>query len=175
MNNHMQRLLKKFSGGQKFLICVFGLYLATLLFKPVIMLNALTYFGDMATKVIPILILVFIVLFLTNLFLNPARIKKHLGKKSGVRGWLYAMVAGIVITGPPYVLYPMLGELKKNGARVGLLAAMLYNRNVKIYFIPAIIYYFGLRYTIVLSSYILFFSLLNGKLVELFVKEEIVW
>jgi len=65
----------------------------------------------------------------------------------------------------------MFGELKKHGARTALLATILYNRNVKIHFVPAIIYYFGIRYTVVLSIYILLFSLLNGKLIELLIDE----
>lgn len=45
----------------------------------------------------------------------------------------------------------MLGHLKRQGARNALLATMLYNRNVKIYFLPAIVYYFGIRYAVVPS------------------------
>jgi len=66
----------------------------------------------------------------------------------------------------------MLGELKKHGARNGLIAAMLYNRNVKIYFLPAIIYYFNLRYAVILSIYIILFSILNGILLEFIVSEN---
>ena len=94
-----------------------------------------------------------------------------MGKDSGLKGWFYDLIGGIIISGPPYVLYPMLGELQDNGARNGLIAAILYNRNVKIHFLPAMIYYFGMRYTVVLSIYILLFSLLNGKLLEIIVGE----
>jgi len=161
----------KLSGRMKFLLLTLGAYGATALVEPGVTLNALRYFAVMLSKVIPILLLVFVILFLTNVFLNPERIRKHLGIDSGVRGWFYAIIGGIVISGPPYVLYPMLGELKKHGARNALLATMLYNRNVKIYFLPAIIYYFGIRYAVVLSVYIILFSLLNGKCLEMLVKE----
>jgi len=147
------------------------LYGIMALFNPAVTLDALSYFGVMFSKVLPVLGLVFIVLFCTNLFLNPERIRKHLGTDSGLRGWFYAIIGGIIISGPPYVLYPMLGELRRHGARNALLATILYNRNVKIHFIPAMIYYFGIRYTVVLSLYILLFSILNGKLLELLVDE----
>ncbi len=173
MKSHDRHLTIKLSGRMKFLFFTIGLYGVIAQFNSAVTLNALSYFAGMLTKVLPVLALVFIVLLLTNMFLNPDRIRKHLGAESGLRGWLYAIVGGVFISGPPYVLFPMLAELKKHGARSGLLAAMLYNRNVKIYFIPAIIYYFGLRYTVVLSSYIIFFSLLNGKLVEFFVKDGV--
>jgi hypothetical protein len=93
------------------------------------------------------------------MLLSPSKINKHLGKNSGVKGWLYAIAGGIFISGPPYILYPMLGELKKHGARNGLLAAML-------------IYYFNLRYAVILSIYIILFSILNGILLEFIVSEN---
>ena len=159
------------SGRMKFFLATLVLYGIVAIFNPAVVLAALQYFGVMLSKVLPVLGLVFIILFLTNLFLNPARIRKHLGVESGLRGWFYAIIGGIFISGPPYVLYPMLGELQQHGARNALLATMLYNRNVKIHFLPALIYYFGVQYTIVLSVYILLFSLLNGKLLELLVGE----
>ncbi|MBU0486163.1 MAG: permease [Proteobacteria bacterium] len=163
--------LSKLNGRIKFLIFMLGLYVIIALFNPALTINALNYFIVILAKIMPILGLVFIILFGTNLFLNPEKIRKHLGTDSGLRGWFYAIIDGIIISGPPYVLYPMLGELKNHGARNALIATILYNRNVKIHFVPAMIYYFGIRYTIVLSVYILLFSLLNGKLVELLVDE----
>jgi len=159
------------SGRLKFLIFTLALYGAAELVDPALALAALKYFTVILAKVVPVLALVFVVLFLTNLFLKPERIRRHLGAESGLRGWFYAVVGGIFISGPPYVLYPMLGELQKHGARNALIATMLYNRNVKIHFLPAIIYYFGLLYTVVLSVYILLFSLVNGKMLEMLVKE----
>ena len=35
-------------------------------------------------------------------------------------------------------------------------------------FIPVMIYYFGLEFTLILSVYIVLFSIVNGKIVELF-------
>ncbi|MBW2540150.1 MAG: hypothetical protein JRE27_11165 [Deltaproteobacteria bacterium] len=77
----------------------------------------------------------------------------------------------MLVSGPPYVLYPLLGELKKRGMTNSLLAVFLYNRNVKIPFIPAMIYYFGLKFTIILSVYIIIFSIMNGKIMEALTKE----
>ncbi len=164
--------MSKVSGRIKFLIIILLVYLIVGLINHTLYLNAIRYFVGMLPKVLPILTLVFIILFFTNMLLSPSKIDKHLGKDSGVKGWLYAIAGGIFISGPPYILYPMLGELKKHGARNGLLAAMLYNRNVKIYFLPAIIYYFNLRYAIILSIYIILFSILNGILLEFIVSEN---
>ena len=168
----MKYILSKVSGRTKFLIVILLAYIIVGLINPTLSLNALRYFVGMLPKVLPVLALVFIILFFTNMLLSPSKINKHLGKNSGVRGWLYAIAGGIFISGPPYILYPILGELKKHGARNGLLATMLYNRNVKIYFLPAIIYYFNLRYAVILSIYIILFSILNGILLEFIVGED---
>lgn len=165
-------MTKKLSGRVKFLICVLILYGITAFFDPDTVTSSLAYFRSMLIKVIPVLGLVFIFLFLVNLFVSPDWIKTNIGEKSGVKGWLYAVIGGILISGPPYIIYPMLGEMKKQGARSGLLAAVLYNRNVKPQFLPAMVYYFGLRYTVILSVYIILFSLLSGKVLEFFVPKD---
>lgn len=162
----------RISGRFSFLFVILVCYAVCGLVEPTLTGNALLYFLSMLRKVIPILAMVFVTMILVNTFLDPRRIQQHLGTESGVRGWFYAVLAGIVISGPPFVLYPMLGDLQRHGARNALLATMLYNRNVKIQFLPAMVYYFGLHYTVILSVYIIVFSLLNGKLLEFFVCNE---
>ncbi|MDF1577825.1 MAG: hypothetical protein RQ753_05990 [Desulfurivibrionaceae bacterium] len=153
------------AGRWKFLLLMLAVYPVVGFLNPDLAGQALAGFKSMVMKVIPILGLVFIALFAVNLLLNPERIKKHLGRDSGIMGWFYAVIGGILISGPPYVLYPMLGEFKRLGVRNSLIAVYLYNRNVKIPFLPVMAYYFGLRYTVVVSVLIILFSLLNGLLV----------
>jgi len=152
----------KLAGRWKFLLLMVGTYLLVGWLDPLLVRAALVGFRGMFFKVLPILGVVFVALLLVNLLLKPERIRKHLGKDSGAKGWLYAVLGGILISGPPYVLYPMLGEFKKHGARNALIAVFLYNRNVKIPFLPVMAYYFGLRYTVIVSGLIVCFSLLNG-------------
>jgi len=156
---------RQLPGRWKFLLLMLATYLLVGWLDPVLVRAALTGFQGMFLKVMPILGVVFVALLLVNLLLNPERIRKHLGRDSGLKGWLYAVLGGILISGPPYVLYPMLGEFKKHGARNALIAVFLYNRNVKIPFLPMMAYYFGLRYTVIVSLLIILFSLLNGLLI----------
>lgn len=151
-------------GRWKFLLLMLGVYLVVAMIDPVLIQSSLNGFMRMFLKVLPILGVVFVALLLVNLFLNPDRIKRHLGQESGLKGWFFAVVGGILISGPPYVLYPMLGEFKKHGARNDLIAVFLYNRNVKIPFLPVMAYYFGLRFTVIVSMLIILFSLFNGLL-----------
>ena len=163
---------KRLSGRLKFLLLVAAAYLLAGLIKPALIGEALAGFGAMALKVVPILLLVFVILFLLNLFLRPELLSRHLGTESGLKGWFWAIAAGILISGPPFVLYPMLGEFRKQGVRPALLAVFLYNRNVKIPFLPVMAYYFGLTYTIIVSAYIIVFSVISGKLIEMLVENN---
>jgi uncharacterized membrane protein YraQ (UPF0718 family) len=161
---------RRLAGRYRFLLLVLALYLLAGLLDPGLVRLALIGFATMMLRVLPLLALVFLVLFTVNLFLKPERLRQHLGAESGLRGWLWAIIAGIFISGPPYVLYPMLEDFRKQGVRSALLAVFLYNRNVKIQYLPAMAYYFGLRYTVVLSVYIILFSIISGKLVEIMVE-----
>ncbi len=155
----------RISGGIKFLIIVLLIYSAIALLDFSVAKEAFLGFLLMFVKIIPVLVLVFIVMVLVNLYFTKERIGKYLGAESGIKGWLYAIISGILVSGPPYVLFPLLGELRKEGMRNSLLAVFLYNRNVKIPFLPVMVYYFGLGFTIILSLYIVIFSVLNGKII----------
>lgn len=155
-----------------FLGIVVLLYFAVYLFQPQHTIDALVGFWSMAKKVVPVLVFVFILLVFFHKYIKPDMVRRLLGKDSGIRGWLLAVIGGILMMGPPYILYPMLAEMRKMGARDGLLAVFLYNRNVKIPFLPVMILCFGLRYSLILSIFIIIFSIINGILVEWFMKSK---
>jgi len=165
-NNIKNKPKKKNSGGIKFFLIALIVYGISFLFNAEITKTAFANFLQMIWKIIPILMVVFFFMVLINLYFTEERIKKYFGRQSGVKSWIYAIISGILISGPPYILYPLLGELKKHGMKNSLLAVFLYNRNVKIPFIPVMIYYFGLGFTVIMSFYIIAFSILNGVLVE---------
>ncbi len=161
-----ERRSGKLPGRYIFLIIVLAAYGICAVFSQDLVLEALHGFYQMALKVIPILAFVFVLLVLSDMFLQPEGIERYLGKDSGLKGWFFAIIGGVLIMGPPYVLYPMLAKLRAMGAREGLVAVFLYNRNVKIPFLPAMVVYLGLNYTFVLSVYISIFSVINGLLIE---------
>jgi uncharacterized membrane protein YraQ (UPF0718 family) len=168
IKDRVKRMKKiRVSATVKFLITVCVIYLVASFFDPRLVGEAVINTGETFIKIVPILALVFGVIYLINRYLDVSKLQKHIGKDSGLRGWLYAAVAGILISGPPYVLYPLFGDLQKKGMRNALVAVLLYNRNVKIPFIPVMIYYFGTAFTVIVSVYIILFSFVNGWLVEL--------
>lgn len=127
---------------------------------------AVESFMSIITKVLPILVLVFVIMALTNIFISPTATKKHLGESSGTKGILIAIVSGIISSGPIYMWYPLLKELRQKGMRMSLMATFFYARSIKIPLIPILIAYFGIDFTVILVSLTIVFSVINGMMTE---------
>jgi uncharacterized membrane protein YraQ (UPF0718 family) len=156
------------SGGRsalKFLGAVCLVYVAVGIAIPGTALSGLGIFWSILLSILPVMVLVFAMMFVTNLFMKPKRVVKYLGGGSGLRGWLFAIGGGIISTGPAYMWYKMLADLREHGMKESLIAAFIYNRAVKIPLIPIMVYYFGWIFTATLTIYMLAFSVINGFIV----------
>jgi len=162
----MKKENKKISKPFVFLLAVVCVYAVIYVFNKYLIIEAFLNTVILFIKLFPVLLLVFVISLATNYYIKREKIKKHLGSDSGLKGWFYAIIGGILVAGPPYILYPLLGDLKKSGMKDSLLAVFLYNRNVKIPFIPVMIYYFGLAFTVIISLYIILFSIFNGLILS---------
>lgn len=150
-----------------FLTIMIIAYAIIAVFNTSLVKNALEIFLDIIKKIIPAFILVFVLMTLTNYFVKPKTLVKHLGEKSNtVKALTIAIITGIISSGPIYMWYPLLSDLKKQGVRPGLIAIFLYNRAVKIPLLPLIIVYFGLAYAVVLTIVMIFASILQGFIVD---------
>lgn len=152
--------------GWFFLIAVGGLYGATALVNPTVAAQALASLVPLLSRILPILVLVFGLLFLVSLLLERAWLVRHLGKASGLGGWALTVGCGILSAGPLYVWYPLLGELKSKGMSSALIATFLYSRALKLPLLPLMVHYFGIAYTVTLSVCIVAFSVLCGLLMR---------
>jgi uncharacterized membrane protein YraQ (UPF0718 family) len=154
------------SGGWIFLAVVLGIYGISGIIDASQTSRAISAFTQLLDKVLPVLVLVFLLIFLIDFFINPKRVENYLGQKSGVKGWLVAITAGILATGPIYAWYAVLAEFKQKGMRASLMAVFLYSRAIKLPLLPLLIHYFGIRYTLVLALYLIGFSIINGLVME---------
>jgi uncharacterized membrane protein YraQ (UPF0718 family) len=153
-------------GGLLFLGLVLLAHAAAALLEPDVAAQARAAFVRMAGSVVPVLLLVFALVFLVERFLTPERTRSWLGRGSGWRGWLLALAAGVVSTGPVYAWYSLLAELRGKGMRDGLVAVSLYARAIKLPLLPLLVHYFGLAYMLVLSLWLAVFALVTGVLAE---------
>lgn len=155
---------RKLTGGWLFLGVMLLIYGAIALFDLTLARQSLLLFGEVFIKIAPVLVLVFVLMVLFNLVLTPERTKNYLGKTSGLKGWLLTMLGGILSTGPIYTWYILLGELKQQGMKTSLVAVFLYSRAIKLPLLPFLVHYFGMQYTVILSIYLVCFSIISGIL-----------
>ena len=152
--------------GTKFLFFVIIVYIIIFLFDNQNISLSLIKSYEVLLKLLPIFFVIIIITTLINYFLSPKSIMKHFGKDSGIKAWFFAIIGGIISHGPMYAWYPMLSEMRKNGLKDGLLATFMYTRSIKIPFIPIMIDYFGILFSILLFIYIILGGVLQGIIIE---------
>jgi uncharacterized membrane protein YraQ (UPF0718 family) len=162
----MKNLLIKTSGNQKLLIIVIALYIGFFFTNPKLVSDSFNTFFNLLKSVLPVFVLVFVLIFIFNLILSSKIIIKILGEESGVKGYIFSILFGILSSGPIYMWYPLLSDLKEKGVNNSLITVFLYNRAIKIPLLPMMIFYFGYLFVIILTFFMIVFSVLNGLLVN---------
>jgi uncharacterized membrane protein YraQ (UPF0718 family) len=152
--------------GVKFLMAVLVLYAVVAALHHEKLITALEKSGMVLVKIGPILLIVIFLTAMINYFFDPKDAAVHLGDKSGLKGWLIALAAGIASHGPMYAWYPMIEDLKRHGLRDGLVATFFYARAVKVPLLPIMIDYFGLTFTAIITVYTLIAAVVQGILID---------
>lgn len=152
--------------GIKFLIFVIICYVILLVVDNSNALLALQESANIIKKIAPILVLIIILTALINYFVKPKQIMRHFGKDSGAKGVFYAILGGIFSHGPMYAWYGMLEDMRSHGLKDSLIATFLYSRAIKLPLLPFMIDLFGWLFTIVMITYILIASILQGIIIS---------
>jgi uncharacterized membrane protein YraQ (UPF0718 family) len=132
---------------------------------------ALKTSGNVLLYVALPLAFVFTVMLVLNLFVNPAQIVRLFGKGANIKGIVLSVVAGIISMGPIYAWYPLLKNLREEGAGTGPIAIFLYSRAVKPFLLPVMIAYFGWVYVVILTLLIVFASIAIGCFMSVLMKK----
>jgi len=156
--------------GRVMLALVALAYLVLFLFDANKATIALSHAAETLMMVAPILLIVFFLMALLNVTLSAKAIAKHLGEESGLKGWLIALGGGILSHGPAYVWYPLLAQIRQNGAKEGLIVAFLYARSIKVPWLPLMASYFGVLFTVVLTLFVLLGAWLQGVIADILLK-----
>jgi len=165
----MKKEQQKFTfRGTYFFVAVCCLYICVLLFDTDTALTALGRSGHVLVKIIPILLLVVLLTAFLNTVVKPKQSIKYLGKESGVKGWVVAVVAGLISHGPMYAWFSLIDDLRRQGLQDRLLVTFYYARAVKLPLLPLMVDCFGVAFTCVLSFYIILGALLQGMVYQIF-------
>ena len=167
----MLKRIKNLPGALKFLILVLVLFCGIGIFAQDIFIESIQKSLILFRTLVPTLLLVFIFIFIFNLIITDKFVKKHLHKNVGIIHYIAVAVVAILSTGPIYMWYAYLSNVKKEGVSDGLISLFLYNRAIKLPLLPLMISYFSLKTTIIVTLLTLIFSFLNAILINLFNKQ----
>jgi uncharacterized membrane protein YraQ (UPF0718 family) len=157
--------------GLKLFLVVTSIYLILFLFSSEQTYTALQKSLSTLATIAPIFLIITLLTAVINYFFSPKKLAKLLGKESGFRGYLIALIAGVVSHGPMYAWYPLIVDLKKHGLKSGLVVTFFYARGLKLPMIPIMIAYFGGMFSVVISLMIIIFSILQGLIVDKFLND----
>ena len=153
-----------------FPVSVLACYGMLCVINPHKVLMAIRTSGNLLLYIVPPLVLVFLIMLALNLFVKPAQIVGLFGKGLRIKGIALAVVAGIISMGPIYAWYPLLKNLREEGAGNGPIAIFLYSRAVKPFLLPVMIAYFGWVYVVILTLLTIIASIAIGFFMSFFMK-----
>jgi uncharacterized membrane protein YraQ (UPF0718 family) len=154
-----------------FLLGVIALYGLFAYLNPFVVMQAFHFFVSILLKVIPVLAVVFVVMSVSGVLLNAKKLTNKVPGKGGIKGWLIAIAGGIISSGPIYMWYPLLAQLREKGVSSGFLACFMYNRAIKIPLLPLLVAYFSLGYAITLTLVMIVMSLIQGMTLNRILRE----
>lgn len=119
----------------------------------------LSFFNIFIYQIIPVLFIIFTFIFIFNILIEKEYIKEKIRNSNSFLKYTYLIIWGILSTGPVYMWYPFLKQLKTHWLNYGHIACFIYARAIKIPFLMVMIIYFWAKYTIIFNLIILFLSI----------------
>jgi len=156
------------------LLLTLVIYIVTAFFNSDVALASLQKSFEIIKSIAPIIVIVLFLMAIFTTLVKPKKMVKHIGDDSGLKGWIIAVFGGVLSHGSTYIWYPILSQMRNEGAREGLIVAFFYARAIKLPWIPVMIAYFGLTFTLLLSLYILVGAVVQGIIADKFVKVDLI-
>ncbi len=169
----MQKIKQKINnlpGGIKFLSIVLIIYLFLFIFRQDFFVIGLSKFIVLSIKILPSILGAFVLIFVFNYILSDQKIKNYLTGELKWQKYFLTVGLGILSSGPIYAWYPFLADLKEQGFKNSLITIFLYNRAIKLPFIPLLIYYFSWQFVAIVTMLMIIFSIINGIIMDKLVK-----
>lgn len=116
--------------------------------------------------VLPIIAAVFAALGLFHVWVDKKKIAEALGKGGGLKAVVLASLAGMVLVGPVYVIFPLMKAVREHGARWAVVGAVLAAWAVKIPMVPMEIGMLGWRFSLARVALVAIAAVPLGYLLE---------
>jgi len=121
-----------------------------------------------------LIVAVFSLVGLIQVWIGRDMIAAVLGREGGVKGLLIAVGCGAILIGPPYVIFPLLMSLRRLGARWAVVAIVLAAYALKPQMLPIEAEFLGLSFAVVRGGLTLLLAIPLGLAVEWFMPEDAV-
>jgi len=119
-------------------------------------------------QILWVLVIVFFLMFILNILLEKEKVKQLIKNSNNFTKYIFSIIWGIFSTGPVYMWYPFLKQLKDHWLHYGHIASFIYARAIKLPFITVMILYFWLKYTIIFNFVLLFLSFILWLFINFF-------
>ncbi|MHB8840938.1 MAG: permease [Candidatus Aquicultor sp.] len=150
----------------RYLIAVGIIYLLVGIYLPRKASIALSATWHTVSSVILIIVSVFILIGLVQVWIKEDMIAEKLGEGSGTKALVLSALFGSILVGPLFAIFPLLKSLLNRGARVGVIVVMLTTWAVKIPMLPLEVKFLGPYFTILRVGLVLALSIPVSLLVE---------
>ncbi|MGE4579547.1 MAG: permease [Desulfuromonadales bacterium] len=152
--------------SQWLLLSVVVLYLWAFQVAPERAQEALAVSGRTFGSVLLIIISVFGLMGLLQVWISRDKVAAMLGKEGGWKALVIAAACGTVLIGPAYIIFPLLQSIRAQGARWAVITAVLAAYAVKIPMIPLEVQFLGWSFSISRSVLTILTAIPIGLLVE---------
>lgn len=168
----MSKLINKIKGN-KLLVFVLLLYVLLFIFQPdkgiLALGNSLYYFKELI-QVMPI---IFVLTIAIDVWVPKEFITRGMGKGSGIKGSIYAIVLGSVSAGPIYVAFPICKKLLDKGASIRNIVIIISSWAViKVPMLVNEVKFLGFKFMIIRWILTLLAILLMGEISERILKTK---
>jgi uncharacterized membrane protein YraQ (UPF0718 family) len=121
---------------------------------------------DAFLKALAIIIAVFIIIGLIQVWVGSQTLAKILGKESGWKGLLFSSTLPIFIGGSLFTIFPLLKTLRQKGASIACLLAFVTAWAGKAPLLPLEIRFLGWKFAVLRIGLIIPFAIVMGLLGE---------
>jgi len=142
------------------------LYLAAFITRPERAAAALQTTLTTFSSVLLLILAVFGLIGLLQIWISRELIVRLLGRDSGIKSLLLATFCGTLLIGPAYLVFPLLLEIRKRGARWAVVVIVLTSYAVKLQMLPIESGFLGWPFTLGRACVTLTLAIPTGLLIE---------
>ena len=135
-------------------------------------LQALSQGLKIFLSVLPLIISVFGLVGLIQVWISRDFVVRLLGKEGGLKGLIIAVICGTLLIGPAYIIFPLLMSIHRQGARWAVITIVLSAYTVKIPMIPLEIQFLGWDFSFLRAFLTLLLAIPTGLFVEAFMERH---